>query len=96
MRGDLISADEVRRIAGLARLALTEREVEQMTVELGAILEYVSRLAELELPPGVPEQNAAGDLSGDEAHAPLGTRAALSGAPLAERGHFAVPRVIAR
>jgi len=97
MREEAISAEEVRRIAALARLALTEGEIEQMTVELGAILEYVSRLATLDL----PSESAASDFNAsglrlDEPLEPLGSRTALAGAPRAERSHFVVPRVIDR
>jgi aspartyl-tRNA(Asn)/glutamyl-tRNA(Gln) amidotransferase subunit C len=44
-----ISRDEVLHVARLARLALTEEEVERLTGELGAILDAVGVVAELEL-----------------------------------------------
>jgi aspartyl-tRNA(Asn)/glutamyl-tRNA(Gln) amidotransferase subunit C len=43
-----IGADDVRHIARLARLDLSEDEVERFRRELSAILEYVNRLEELE------------------------------------------------
>lgn len=43
-----ISAVDVRHIARLARLDLSEGEVERFRRELSAILEYVNRLEELE------------------------------------------------
>ena len=44
-----ISRDEVLHVARLARLALTEEEVERLTEELGAILDAVGIVAELDL-----------------------------------------------
>ena len=44
-----ISREEVLHVARLARLALTEDEVERLTSELGAILEAVGIVAELDL-----------------------------------------------
>ena len=44
-----ISRDEVLHVARLARLALTEDEVERLTGELAAILDAVGIVAELDL-----------------------------------------------
>jgi aspartyl-tRNA(Asn)/glutamyl-tRNA(Gln) amidotransferase subunit C len=44
-----ISRDEVLHVARLARLALTDEEVERLTGELGAILDAVGIVAELDL-----------------------------------------------
>ena len=44
-----ISREEVLHVARLARLALTDEEVERITGELGAILEAVGVVAELDL-----------------------------------------------
>ena len=44
-----LTAEEVRRIARLSRLALGEDEVEPLREGLGAVLGYVRRLADLDL-----------------------------------------------
>ncbi len=44
-----ISEDQVRHVAHLARLKLSEEEVRHFTDQLGAILEYVSKLNELDV-----------------------------------------------
>jgi aspartyl-tRNA(Asn)/glutamyl-tRNA(Gln) amidotransferase subunit C len=44
-----ISTDEVLHVARLARLALTGEEIERLTGELGAILDAVGIVAELDL-----------------------------------------------
>lgn len=55
-----ISAADVRHIARLARLDLSDDEVEQFRSELSAILEYVARLESLEAgsaaEPDAPDQ----------------------------------------
>ena len=43
-----ISREEVRRIAALGRLELTGAEVEAMTGQLDAILQYVAQLEKLD------------------------------------------------
>jgi aspartyl-tRNA(Asn)/glutamyl-tRNA(Gln) amidotransferase subunit C len=45
----MIDRDQVLHVARLARLALTEQEVETMARELSGILEHVDRIAELDL-----------------------------------------------
>ncbi len=45
----MIDREQVLHVALLARLALTEEEVETMTRELSGILEHVDRIAELDL-----------------------------------------------
>ena len=44
-----ITREEVLHVAKLARLELTAEEVERLTSELGAILEAVGKVAELDL-----------------------------------------------
>jgi aspartyl-tRNA(Asn)/glutamyl-tRNA(Gln) amidotransferase subunit C len=56
-----ISKKEVEHIAELARLELTEEEVEKFTKQLTSVLEYVDQLKELDLPADAPEMaHAAG------------------------------------
>ena len=45
----MIDRDQVLHVARLARLRLSEEEVERMTGELSGILEHVDRIAELDL-----------------------------------------------
>jgi aspartyl-tRNA(Asn)/glutamyl-tRNA(Gln) amidotransferase subunit C len=45
----MIDRDHVLHVARLARLRLSEAEVEKMTGELSGILEHVDRIGELEL-----------------------------------------------
>ncbi|MGM9928325.1 MAG: Asp-tRNA(Asn)/Glu-tRNA(Gln) amidotransferase subunit GatC [Bacillus sp. (in: firmicutes)] len=43
-----ISTDDVKHVAHLARLAVTEEEVQQMTKELDAIISFAEQLNELD------------------------------------------------
>jgi aspartyl-tRNA(Asn)/glutamyl-tRNA(Gln) amidotransferase subunit C len=45
----VIDRDQVLHVARLARLRLSDEEVERMTGELSGILEHVDRIAELDL-----------------------------------------------
>ncbi len=45
-----ISSDDVRKLASLARLKLTDDEVERLKGEIGSIVEYVSAVQKIELP----------------------------------------------
>lgn len=47
-----IDADEVRRVARLARLALAGEEVERLTGELEGVLARMDQIAQLEAGPG--------------------------------------------
>ncbi|GIU74972.1 MAG: aspartyl/glutamyl-tRNA(Asn/Gln) amidotransferase subunit C [Bryobacteraceae bacterium] len=97
-----ITEQEVRYVALLAHLELTDEEVKRMTHELDGILAHMDQLRELDtenvepmaqvLFPG--SENAT--LREDEPHTPLAHEEALANAPLSGAGQFKVPRVIER
>jgi aspartyl-tRNA(Asn)/glutamyl-tRNA(Gln) amidotransferase subunit C len=97
----VLTADEVRWIAHLARLELSADEVATMTRQLGAILEYVAQLREVDtegvepLAHPLPVQNV---FRADEPAPSLPVSEALANAPQRRevRGqHFyAVPAVL--
>jgi len=45
----MISQKEVQHIAKLARLGLTEKEIEKMQKELSSILDYIEKLKEVDI-----------------------------------------------
>jgi len=45
----MISKEEVKHIAKLARLGLTEEEIEKFQKELSAILDYIEKLKEVDI-----------------------------------------------
>ena len=89
-----ITRDEVLHVAKLARLALTEEEVERFRGQLSAILEAVGKVSELDLE-GVPPTSHPLDLvnawAEDEPHESLPIEDVLRNAPAAERNLFRVP-----
>ena len=89
-----ITREEVLRVAKLARLELTEDEVERLTHELGAILEAVGKVAELDLsdvPPTSHPLDLVNAWREDEPRPSLPRETALGNAPEHEDGHFRVP-----
>ncbi len=89
-----ISREQVQHVARLARLELRPDELDRLTVELGAILEAVSTVAELDLA-GVPPTSHPLDLVNvwgeDEPHASLPLEDVLANAPAAEGPLLRVP-----
>jgi aspartyl-tRNA(Asn)/glutamyl-tRNA(Gln) amidotransferase subunit C len=91
-----ISREQVLHVAKLARLALTEEEIERFRGQLSAILEAVGKVSELDLE-GVPPTSHPLDLVNvfgeDEPQPSLAREEALANAPEIEGGFFAVPPV---
>ncbi len=81
---------QVQHIADLARLELSEQEIERMTQQLSAILDYASRLQELDtaaIPPTasvVPVENVMRD---DAVRPSLPQDAVLANAPETDERH---------
>ncbi len=92
-----IDADQVRKVAKLARLALTDAEVEEFTGQLGAILGYVEKMNELDttgvepLAHCLPISNV---FRADEARESLGTEKTLANAPDRDGSFFRVPKIL--
>ena len=92
-----ITRDEVERIAALARLSLAPDEAERMTTQLGALLDYVALLGELDTRDIEPTSHPvpiATPLREDRAGTPLAPDLALANAPESEGGAFRVPPII--
>src|SRR5215216_291196 len=92
-----ISRDEVAHLAMLARLAVTDEELDVFATQLDVILQSVARVSEVaadDVPPtshSVPLTNVYRD---DEVRPGLSQRHALTAAPAAEDGRFRVPRIL--
>lgn len=91
-----LTQEEVRHVAELAKLRLSESEVEQFAGQLSAILEYAERLSAVDtssIPPTpyvLPLNNVMRD---DEPEPCLSNEAALANAPDQEDGFFRVRAV---
>jgi aspartyl-tRNA(Asn)/glutamyl-tRNA(Gln) amidotransferase subunit C len=92
----MISEEEVRHVANLARLGLTDGEVKQMSGQLGAIIDSIDQIGELDLsdvPPTSNALNLTNVFRPDEPRPCLSPEVALSTAPDAVDDLFAVPRI---
>jgi aspartyl-tRNA(Asn)/glutamyl-tRNA(Gln) amidotransferase subunit C len=97
-----ITEKEVRYVAGLANLNLTDGEIAKLRTDLDGILEHMDRLNEVDTSGVEPmtqvlfEAGETATLRADVPVAPLGNLAALANAPQPGAGYFKVPRVIER
>jgi aspartyl-tRNA(Asn)/glutamyl-tRNA(Gln) amidotransferase subunit C len=89
-----ITREEVLHVAKLARLELTDDEVERLTEQLGAILEAVSKVSELDLsdvPPTSHPLELVNAWAPDELHESLSLDDVFANAPAREGDLFKVP-----
>ena len=92
-----VSTDQVRHIAKLARIAMSDAEIERLVPELNGIIGWVEQLAEVNTD-GVEPLTAVIDqklrLREDAVTDGDCRDAVLANAPEAQHGFFAVPKVI--
>jgi aspartyl-tRNA(Asn)/glutamyl-tRNA(Gln) amidotransferase subunit C len=89
-----ISADQVRVVARLSRLEVSEEALPQLAHELSKILTYVDQLSELDtsdVPPTRQVGTVSAPFRADAPHVSGITAAALREAPRADDGGFLVP-----
>ena len=91
-----ISREDVLHIADLARLQIPEGEIERVREQLGAILEAVGKVSELELADVEPTSHPldlVNQWAEDEPRPSLPREQALANAPDPADGSFRVPAV---
>jgi aspartyl-tRNA(Asn)/glutamyl-tRNA(Gln) amidotransferase subunit C len=92
-----ISRDEVAHLARLARLALTDDELDSYAGQLDAILTHVGQIQAVDVAGVEPTDNplkAVNVTRPDEKTPCLTQQEALAGAPEALDGRFAVPQIL--
>jgi aspartyl-tRNA(Asn)/glutamyl-tRNA(Gln) amidotransferase subunit C len=92
-----ITREEVEHVARLARLALTDDEVDALTVDLGAILDHAAEVSALDtanVPPTAHPLPLVNVLRADEPRPPLPRAEVLDAAPAVEDQRFRVPRIL--
>lgn len=92
-----LSADDVRWVAHLARLQLTDAELATMTGQLNRIVEYVDQLQQLNTDGVEPLAHAleiANVFRADEPQPSLSVDEALANAPRRRGDFYAVPAVL--
>jgi aspartyl-tRNA(Asn)/glutamyl-tRNA(Gln) amidotransferase subunit C len=88
---------DVERVALLARLQLSDAELDQMTGQMAAILQYVDQLAELNTEGIEPMAHAVEQVNvfaPDEERPSLPREAALANAPKHDDAYYRVPAVL--
>jgi aspartyl-tRNA(Asn)/glutamyl-tRNA(Gln) amidotransferase subunit C len=92
-----ITRDNVLHVAKLARLELTELEVDRMQRDLNGILDYVNQLSELDttdVPATAQVAVVSAPFRSDVPHQCLPHEVALSQAPRSSSDGFAVPAFV--
>lgn len=93
-----LSREQVQHIARLARVGLSEEDVDHFSEQLSEILDYFERLRQVDtegVPPTahtLPLHNVMRE--DDEPTAPLGSEAVLSNAPVRDGEHFRVKVIL--
>lgn len=97
-----IGEEEVRYVANLANLRMSDEEIARLRTEMDAILGHMDNLAAIDTTGVEPmaqvlyEAEETATLREDAVRAPLGSDLALGNAPLAGQGFFKVPLVLER
>lgn len=92
-----ISREEVAHLAKLARIDMSESELDHLSNELDVILTAVARVSEVAGEDVVPTSHPLPLLNvfrEDEVRPSLSAQEALSGAPAREDGRFKVPQIL--
>ena len=90
----MLDRDQVLHVARLARLELSDEEVERMASELSHVLDHIEKIRELDLeavPPTSHVVDAASPLRADEPTPCLDRGVVLAEAPEPVEGGFGVP-----
>lgn len=92
---------DVRQVAKLAHLEISDAEVDLYTPQMADIVKYIEQLNEIDTDTIEPmlggltrEGEATITIREDVAEGSLGQKAALDQAPSAVAGHFQVPKVL--
>ncbi len=97
-----ITESQVRDVADLANLNLTDSEIARLAKDMDEILTHMDALNELDTSAVEPmaqvlyQSDETATLRADEIIPPLGNETALANAPLAGAGYYKVPKVIER
>lgn len=92
-----IDEKQVRNVAKLSRLALSDEQLSAFTTQLGSILEYIAKLNELDtsniepLAHCLPVHNVFRD---DAVKPSIGTQKVLENAPRRDELFFLVPKIL--
>jgi aspartyl-tRNA(Asn)/glutamyl-tRNA(Gln) amidotransferase subunit C len=92
-----LSRDDVAKLAGLARIEMSEEELVSLSSQFGMILDAVARVQEVNLDGVIPTshpQPIQNVFREDQVRPSLTPEQALSGAPAQEEQRFRVPQIL--
>ncbi|TWE07901.1 Asp-tRNA(Asn)/Glu-tRNA(Gln) amidotransferase subunit GatC [Rudaeicoccus suwonensis] len=92
-----LSRDEVAHVAMLARIQLSDAELDKLAAQLDQIVGFVATVGEIaadDIPPMSHPLPLVNVTRADEVRPSLTADAALAAAPHAQAGRFAVPRIL--
>jgi aspartyl-tRNA(Asn)/glutamyl-tRNA(Gln) amidotransferase subunit C len=93
----MLSPEDVQKVATLARLKLTDEELQQIGQQLGGILDYIAVLDELDVSDIEPMAHVADVTNAfrdDEVRPSLPREASLSNSPKTDGKYFLVPQIL--
>ncbi|MFZ5846654.1 Asp-tRNA(Asn)/Glu-tRNA(Gln) amidotransferase subunit GatC [Nocardioides pakistanensis] len=94
---DMITRDEVAHLADLARIDLSDAELDHLAPQLAVILDSIKSISEVaaeDIPPTSHPMPITNVFREDVVRPGLTAEEALSGAPEVEQQRFAVPRIL--
>ncbi|RSX55462.1 glutamyl-tRNA amidotransferase [Bifidobacterium dolichotidis] len=89
--------EEIMHLGNLARIALTEREIDSISGELNVIADSINKVQQVageDVPPTANPVPLEAYLRPDTPETPLTQEQALAGAPVKENGMFVAPRIL--
>ena len=92
-----LTPEQVQHIARLARVGLSDSDVQQFSAELSEILDYFERLRQVDtedVPPTAHTLEMHNVMRADETAPPLDKEEVLANAPLREGDHFRVRAIL--
>jgi len=97
----MVTKEEVKKVANLAKLEFASEELDSLTSELNSVLGYIDQLKELDVTNVEPLENLneaveQSALRKDEVRDSLPVAEALLNAPKSADNYFLVPKVLAR
>ncbi|HWF44537.1 MAG TPA: Asp-tRNA(Asn)/Glu-tRNA(Gln) amidotransferase subunit GatC [Candidatus Kapabacteria bacterium] len=97
----MVTRDEVKKVADLAKLEFESNELDALTTELNSVLGYIDQLKELDVSAIAPLENLneaveSPVLRKDEVRQSLSVEEALKNAPKSADNYFLVPKVLAQ
>lgn len=93
----MINQKEVEHAANLAKLSLDQEKIEKYTKQIGAVLEYVDKLSELDTEDVVPTAYTVpmkNVLREDKVEESLSIEKSIANAPDKKEGQFRAPKIM--